>query len=273
MKSLLTPFLTSLLLVAPAHAETPEGFEAIFNGKDLAGWEGNSQYWSVVDGVLTGKADGTLKSNQFLIFQSEPIKNFELQVKVRISEGGNSGLQYRSVVVPNGEEKAMKGSQCDIVAKNHNYNGMLYEERGRRILARTGETVVIDELARPWIVDKTEVKKFAPAEWHDYRILVQGNHIQHWIDGHSTADVIDCDEEGRILAGLLGVQVHVGPPMTVEFKDFHLKRLADDLPMQKPEIPDDAILVKPQGKLPKGWTAPMRKDVLAEEEAAAKSEE
>lgn len=272
MKSHLASLLATLLLVAPARAELPEGFEAIFNGKDLTGWSGSPEHWSVVDGVLTGVADGTLKANQFLVYEGEAVTNFELRVKVRLSAGGNSGLQYRSEPRTGSRKGALKGSQCDVVAKNKSYNGMLYEEGGRRILARTGNHVVIDEQGRPWIVGQEEVKTFAPGEWHDFRILAQGNHLQHWINGHPTVNVVDGDEKGRILTGLLGVQVHTGPPMTVEFKDFHLKRLADDLPMVTREIAPDSLLVKPQGRLPKGWKAPTRKEALAADKKEAESE-
>ena len=44
------------------------------------------------------------------------------------------------------------GYQCDIVANLSKYNGMLYEERGRRILSHTGEKVIVDQNGQPWIV-------------------------------------------------------------------------------------------------------------------------
>ena len=98
-----------------------------------------------------------------------------------------------------------------MVANRADYNGMLYEERGRRILAHTGEKVIIDPRASPGSSGEFPLKEFKPGEWHDYRVLVEGNHHQHWIDGHPTVDVIDLDEKGRKLEGVLGVQVHVGP--------------------------------------------------------------
>lgn len=272
MKFVLSSCSVALFLISYGFAQIPKGFEEIFNGEDLTGWSGSAKWWSVVDGVLTGTTDGTLKSNQFLIFEGEPLKNFELRVKVRINETGNSGLQYRSLRRPDLGKGVVSGSQCDIVGNAAGFNGMLYEERGRRILARTGQKVVIDEKARPWIIDKMPVQKFPSDEWHDYRILAQGNHLRHWIDGHCTVDVIDCDEAGRLLQGLLAVQVHTGAAMKVELKDIYLKRLADDLPLLNPEIPPNAILVTPQGKLPDDWVAPMRKEVLAAETEATETD-
>ncbi len=138
-----------------------------------------------------------------------------------------------------------------MVANRPDYNGMLYEERGRRILAHTGEKVIIDPQGQPWVVGRFPLKEFKPGEWHDYRVLAEGNHQRHWIDGHPTVDVIDLDEKGRKLEGVLAVQVHVGPPMTIRYKDFFLKALPDDLPLIKPEqaaIPPDARKVVPQGQ-------------------------
>ncbi len=104
------------------------------------------------------------------------------------------------------------------------------------------------------------VKSFAPDTWHDYRVLVQGNHHEHWIDGHKTADLIDLDENGRSLEGVLAVQVHVGPAMKIQFKNFKIKHLPDDLPLIKAEdspIPKGSPGVRPQGKLPKNWKPPV----------------
>jgi hypothetical protein len=137
---------------------------------------------------------------------------------------------------------------------------MLYEEKGRRILSHAGEKVIVDPKGDRWLVGKFEVKEFAPGEWREYRILVEGNRHRHWIDGHPTADLIDLDEKGRALDGVLAMQVHRGPPMTIEFKDMLIKHLPDDLPifqLKDHPISADAIGVRPQGRLPKDWKPPV----------------
>jgi len=235
----------------PQPPKPPEGFQAIFNGKDLSGWEGSSEYWSVKDGSLTGVTDGSLKYNRFIIWRGGTLRNFELRVQVNVTPGGNSGLNYRSQHRPDLGDGVVTGYQCDVVANQVDYNGMLYEERGRRILAHTGEKVIIDTEGQPWVVDKFPVREFKPGEWHDYRILVRGNHHQHWIDDHPTADVIDLDEKNRALEGILGVQVHVGPAMQIQYRDFFVKHLPDDLPIITPDqatIPASAAKVVPQGQ-------------------------
>jgi hypothetical protein len=229
----------------------PEGFVPVFNGKDLKGWSGDPKYWRVEDGCLTGVADGTLKYNRFITWKDGKLKNFELRVQVKVTPGGNSGIQYRGTERPDLGETVVTGYQCDVVSNRPDYNGMLYEERGRRILAHTGEKVIIDKDGQPWVAGELPLKEFKAGEWHDFRVLVKGNHHQHWIDGHPTVDVIDLDEKGRKLEGVLAVQVHVGPAMKIQYRNFYLKTLPDDLPLitaDQAPIPENAPKVVPQGK-------------------------
>ncbi len=253
----LLPLVASLFLIALADlpagdvTKPPEGFKSIFNGKDLKGWDGLVKYWSVEDGALTGVADGKLDYNRFIVWRGGKLKNFELRVKVKVTAKGNSGINYRSTERPDLGESVVTGYQCDVVPNRADYNGMLYEERGRRILAHTGEKVIIDKDGQPWVVGAFPLKEFKPDEWHDFHVLVRGNHHQHWIDAHPTVDVIDLDEKGRKLEGVLALQVHVGPAMKIQYKDFFLKHLPDDLALITPEmakIPASAVKVVPQGK-------------------------
>lgn len=237
-----------------------DGFVRAFDGKSLRNWVGDRKYWSVEDGALTGVTDGSLKMNRFITWKHSTIRNFDLRVKVKVTAGGNSGIQYRGTSRPDLGLDIVTGYQCDVVANNPNYNGMLYEEKGRRILSHTGEKVIVDPDGQPWIVGTFPVKEFAADEWHDFRVLVRGNHHQHWIDGHPTADLIDLDEEGRALEGVLAVQVHVGPKMKIQYKDFKIKHLPDNLPLEKAEdhpIPVGSKGVRPQGRLPKDWKPPV----------------
>ena len=265
----LQPFQGTFTPSTPPHPEAaatvsfkpgPDGFVNLLANNGLRGWSGDPKYWTVKDRVLTGVADGSLKMNRFITWKGSTIRNFDLRVKVKVSSGGNSGIQYRGQSRPDLGLDVVTGYQCDVVAKNPNYNGMLYEEKGRRILSHTGEKVIVDGQGQPWVVGKLPFKEFKPSEWHDYRVLVRGNHHQHWIDGHPTADLIDFDEKGRALEGVLAVQVHVGPSMTIQYQDFRIKHLPDDLPLTKTEdhpIPSDAYGVRPQGRLPKDWKPPI----------------
>ncbi len=238
----------------------PEGFVRIFDGKTLNHWSGDPRYWSVDDGALTGVTDGSLAMNRFITWKDSTVRNFELRVRVKVTPGGNSGLQYRGLCRPDVGLDIVSGYQCDVVADTPTYDGMLYEERGRRILSHTGERVIIDTRGQPWVVGMMPVKNFESGQWHDYRILVEGNHHRHWIDNHPTADLVDLDEKGRSLEGVIAVQVHVGPAMKIQYKDFKIKHLPDDLPLQLPDdhpIPAGSQGVRPQGALPADWKPPI----------------
>ena len=264
----LQPMNGSLGVSTPPHPEAAatvanrpgaNGFSNLLGG-GMRAWSGDPKLWSHKNGVLTGKSDGTLKMNHFIAWKVATVRNFDLKVKVRISAGGNSGIQYRSAHAPELGLDVITGYQCDVVADKPQYNGMVYEEKGRGILARTHDKMVVDPKGDRWVVGKLEVKEFAPGEWHEYRILVEGNRHRHWIDGHPTGDLIDLDEKGRALDGVLALQLHKGPPMTIEFKDMLIKHLPDDLPilqLKDNPIPADALGAPPRGKFPKDWKPPV----------------
>ena len=133
-----------LALAARAEDSKPdaEGFVPIFDGKTLDGWDGNPDFWSVQDGVITGQttAEKPTKGNTFLVWRKSEPGDFELRLEFRIV-GGNSGVQYRSKEIG---KWVVNGYQADIdSAPNGGYVGILYEEGGRGILAQRGTTVSI----------------------------------------------------------------------------------------------------------------------------------
>lgn len=248
---LLTTALAALLFTLPASSHAEDGFTELFNGKDLTGWDGNPAFWSVENGVIVGqtKAPEDLPYNQFLIWRGGKLKNFELHAKIRV-EGNNSGIQYRSKEMTEVGKWSIGGYQCDI-HPNPPYNGMFYEERGRGIIAQNGQSVAIDPAGRKWLVSERNPVTVDVAKWHDYRIVAQGNHIRHEVDGHLTAELFDYDEGARSLEGILAFQIHKGPPMRAEIKDIRLKALPDGgiTPFSKAVIPNDVQeIVKPAPK-------------------------
>lgn len=215
-------------VTADEPATTEAGFKSIFNGKDLTGWKGRSDLWSVEDGSITGRTteENKITKNTFLIWDEGKVGNFELRLKFKML-GGNSGIQYRSKVM-NEDEFIVGGYQADI-DDNLTYAGINYEEKGRGILALRGQRVTLKE------GNAKEVESFGDAaeigkvikrgEWNDYKVVAVGNRLQHYINGTLTAEVIDQDEQKRSMEGVLAFQVHVGPPMVVQFKDVMLKQL------------------------------------------------
>lgn len=204
-----------------------DGFRPIFNGSDLSGWEGREDLWSVEEGAITGRttADNKIKQNTFLIWQEGQPGDFELRMQFKI-DGGNSGIQYRSRVIDD-EAYVVGGYQADIDAALK-YAGINYEERGRGILALRGQRVTLRGEAKEVesFGDAEEIGKVIKAgEWNDYRIVARGNRLQHFINDTLTAEVIDENEEKRRMEGVIALQLHVGPPMVVQFKAIRLKTL------------------------------------------------
>lgn len=225
--------LAGVIALRPAGAAKPDGVtspgaaQSLFNGKDLGGWEGQEGIWSVEDGAITGRssAEKPLKQNTFLVWKGGTVRDFELRLKFRIT-GGNSGIQYRSKDLG---EHVVSGYQADIVHEGP-YSGILYEEKGRGILANRGQKVVIPAGGKPKVVgslgDAKELgASVKPEEWNEYVITARGNHLTHAINGVKMVDAVDEDAEKRSAEGVLALQVHTGPPMTVQFKDIQLTEL------------------------------------------------
>lgn len=222
------------VLISGLHAEE----KALFNGKDLSGWTGQPGFWSVKDGAITGTstAENPAKENTFLIWEGSA-SDFELTFQYRIldknGEGkgyGNSGVQYRSKVV-NPDYSVVAGYQADFEI-GATYSGILYEEKGRGILAQRGQKVVLKEgeaQDKPKIEVTGEVGKsdeiqavIKQGDWNEYVVKAKGGHLQHFINGKQTVDVMDETEIGAH-DGVIAIQLHAGEPMTVQIKEIVLK--------------------------------------------------
>ncbi|CAN5728583.1 hypothetical protein BH11VER1_BH11VER1_27360 [soil metagenome] len=258
----LSPFLLATLLSLSSLLQAADDdFRPLFNGKDLTGWDGNPELWSVEDGCITGKTTGPeqLAYNQFLIWRGGVVKNFELRAKVKQS-GNNTGIQYRSKELPENGKWSIGGYQCDIHPAAPN-NAMVYEERARGIIVQNGQGVVIDPEGKRWLASEHEPVKVDIAEWHEYTIIAKGNHLIHKIDGQVTIDLLDFEEKARAMEGLLAFQIHRGPAMNVQIKDVMLKELPDGgvVSFEKSAIPSDAQVIEkkaPAAKAPAKPAAP-----------------
>ena len=203
--------------------------QILFNGTTLEGWAGLPDHWKVSEGAITGYTTkwAPLKNNTFLVWTNGTVADFELQLKYRI-RGGNSGIQYRSEL-KDPAEFIVGGYQADIDSSPR-YTGILYEERGRGILAERGQQTLVKS-----VDGKTQVKvtanlntadalqKFIKDEdWNDYTIVARGNNVMHFINGHLMSTSVDLDAAKAPTQGILALQIHVGPPMEVQFKDIKL---------------------------------------------------
>jgi type 1 glutamine amidotransferase len=223
--------LAATLSVIPAAAADEEGFQSIFDGKTLDGWDGNPKWWSVEDGAITGITDANepLVYNEFCIWRQGELDDFVLRFKYRLI-GGNSGVQYRSFEA--GKPWSIGGYQGDF-ASNEQYTGILYGEQYRGILALRGQKVVIGPDHKPKVVeqfgDAAELQKqIKMDDWNDYEVTFKGFTVTHVINGHKMIEATDEDVEMRRRSGLLAFQIHrvpKGESMKVQVKDIRLKRL------------------------------------------------
>jgi hypothetical protein len=212
------------------------GFERIFDGKTLQGWDGDSRIWRVEDGAILGEVTPALdlKTNSFLIWRGGNPGDFELKAEYRITSKGNSGIQYRSVELPD-IKYAMKGYQADIDGEERNeggvrYTGQNYEERGRGFLAYRGQLAHDSTGQKPIVLgsvgDNKQLGEYIKnGDWNEFHLIARGSTLIHILNGHVMCVFLDDDTVNRKMTGLLGIQVHVGPPMKIEFRNVRLKKL------------------------------------------------
>nr|WP_229203252.1 DUF1080 domain-containing protein [Dyadobacter jejuensis] len=229
-----------------AQKESKNDFVQIFDGKSLKGWDGDTKYWRVENGELVGEItpETLLKTNSFIIWQGGQPADFELKGSFKITEKGNSGINYRSERLTD-IPYALKGYQADIDGMNR-YTGQNYEERKRTTLAYRGESATINNPTdtsveafkanlknNAWLGRKVtgtlgesdELKKnIKEGEWNEFHLVVKGNRLQHYINGVLMSEVTDNDTVNGASKGWLGMQVHVGPPMQVRYKNIRIKQ-------------------------------------------------
>ena len=218
------------------HNALEKGFDYIFNGKDLTGWEGDLSLWSVRNGCIVGETTEILqiKGSSFLTWTNGIIDDFELKLCFKIEgKNANSGIQYRSKYLPEQGKWKLGGYQADFDADNE-YTGILYEASGRGVMTKRGEKVILlpDKKSQSQKVNKNgnspplqDNGLIKTGQWYEYRIIAKEYNFIHIINNHLTVDVIDKDKINRARKGLLGFQLHDGHPMKVEFKNIRLKKL------------------------------------------------
>ncbi|MSU36581.1 MAG: DUF1080 domain-containing protein [Pedosphaera sp.] len=225
--------LISLTLTACRSPQKEEkGFVQLFDGKTLKGWTGRPDLWNVRDGAITGEthAVNPLKGNTFLVWTNGTVDNFELRLQYKILNG-NSGIQYRSQL-QDPDAFVVGGYQADFES-GKTYSGILYEERGRGILAQRGQRTHVSEVDGKTKVDVIgSVGDSAAiqglihdADWNSYLVIANGNHLMHFINDKMTVDVVDDQAAKAAKSGILALQIHAGPPMLVQFRNIRLLRL------------------------------------------------
>lgn len=232
----------SLIIPRVEGADEAAPFKALFNGKDLQGWDGDPRFWRVENGAIVGQttADNAAKQNTFLIYRGGEFANFELKLRYQV-KGYNSGVQYRSV---DKGSWVVSGYQADFEDRWHKteaglidrFSGMFFEENGRGFLGQRGEAVVVrgnpDDPRKPRIEkiatlgDSADLEKLIRRDdWNECQVLANGFQFTHIINGRVMALGFDEDLKNRRAAGILAFQLHAGPPMQIRIKDVLIREL------------------------------------------------
>lgn len=240
---LLVALLTAPAVLADEAPSTvpaePAGMKSLFNGKDLSGWDGDPRLWSVRDDVIRGETteDKPAMGNTFLIWQGGNPKDFDFRLSFRCNAANNSGIQYRSKHITDGNVRnawVVRGYQYEVRNENKfpNVSAFIYDEGGRR-----GRICLVGEVAT-WDSDGKKVlgsdlideagfqELFRLDDWNDVAIIARGNRILHYLNGRLILDFTDNDSERALSEGALAFQLHAGKPMWAEFKNVRLAELS-----------------------------------------------
>ena len=213
------------------------GFVSIFDGKSLAGWDGDTTFWRVENGEIVGETtpEKVAKANSFLIWRGGTVKDFELKVEFRMN-GTNSGIQYRSTELPNIGKWVLKGYQADMDF-TEGYIGNVHDERGRAptgeghvVLSKRGQVTRIVDGPKYKVVgtiaDATLLRGAMNVNgWNQYHIIARGPVLMQLINGQLMAIAIDEDAKHATPEGLIGFQMHTGPPFKIEFRNVMYRKL------------------------------------------------
>lgn len=231
--------LLTLLPATPLAAQELEpGFQSLFNGQDLSGWEGDRRFWRVEEGTLIGQTTPEVKTekNTFLVYEDQEFGDFELRFSYRV-DGGNSGVQYRSELL---SKWVVKGLQADFEDKMHEgkdkFSGMFFEENGRMFMGQRGDVVVVRENAlqpnKPRLEriasvgDPLELEKaIRRDDWNDYIIVARGNVFMHIINGRVMSIGLDEDTSSFRPSGILAWQLHAGDPLKIQMRNIRIREL------------------------------------------------
>jgi hypothetical protein len=198
------------------------GFESIFDGKTLNNWDGDPMFWRAENGEIVAQStpEKVVKVNTFLIWKGGTVKDFEFKAEFKLTQTANSGIQYRSAIMPDRGQWAMRGPQADMDGQD-TFTGMYYEENMRK--APGGASKLIASLGTA-----AELKAFLkPNDWNSIHIIAKGSTMIHIVNGHVMSIFVDdqTDYPQRLTEGLLGLQMHVGQPMTIQFRNILLKKM------------------------------------------------
>lgn len=206
------------------------GYHKIFDGSSLKGWDADPDFWRVENGEIVGETTAAHqpKQNIFCIWKGGSPADFDLRLEYKLTgETGNSGIQYRSVELPDVAKWVMKGYQADIDGKQQ-YTGQVYEERGRGFLALRGQIAYVPNGGKVGSIGATggdDLKStIKDGNWNEMVIIARGNTLVQMINGRVMSMLIDDDTANRKMSGEIGIQLHkTTAAMKIESRNIRIK--------------------------------------------------
>jgi len=262
---------------APDPAVTEPGFVNMFNGRDFTGWKGDTTCWSVKDGVLDVRLDGSKgqPNASFLKWTNGEARDFELRLRccfVGIVQPTRGKLQiwFRNTDPPDRIQRYKP--YFAEVNSNPSTHGAIFApllgpktsypmlaQPGQRRTLRPGDSRQVQPILERASSPSAVHNSFKQEDWNDVVILADGPHTTVTVNGILTSELIDDDAENRPSGGYfsLGVYRDLGEFVHMQFKDMRLKRLGDSNSPGAPENADTSKwLPLFDGKTLSGWTAP-----------------
>ncbi len=222
-------------VTASAKQTNEEGFEPLFDGRTLAGWnavpEISASDWSVHDGAIVGI--GSADRLAYLVWKDYKLTDFELRFRYRMLTKGNTGVEIRAIPDVS-RRRPFEGYHADIghVGIGPNVLGAWdfhfakrTENQRKEHPCPLGTRLVIDENDIPQatkILNGLTDQDVHDQGWNDVRIIATGNHFEFFINGKLASEFTDNLRFGRLDQGAIGLQLH-NRGMRVEFKDLRIK--------------------------------------------------
>lgn len=186
-----------------------DGWEMLFNGKDFSNFNqlNGEAIYKVEDGVMVGIS--TMNTPNSFMATKKTYGDFILEFDVLVENGLNSGVQFRSISIPEYNNGRVHGYQCEIETSSRKWAGGVY-----------------DEARRGWLYPLTRNEKgrhaFVPGEWNHYRIEAIGHNIRTWVNDVQCANLVD----DMTSEGLIGFQVHgIGTNKEIDGKSVKWKNI------------------------------------------------
>jgi hypothetical protein len=242
----------------PINFDDHQGWEQIFDGKTLKGWDGDTDVWHVEDGAIVGESSPEHPSGTTnIIWKGGQPANFELKLEMKLEgNGANGGVQYRSLLVPPhleplpadmpAEQREQRQKQLDLARKHakwnmsgyqadfdydNKYTGQLYEQSSPRgIIAWRSQVVATEREQKPILLaslESSDVLKsyIKPGEWNQVEIIADGNVLTHIINGHVMSILVDTDTKYSQAKGYIALEIEGGGELKIRHRNIWLKKL------------------------------------------------